>query len=309
MNTGRFIVVLFTGHVGSSWLTSLLATHPEISRLGFEPVDQLTERGVDAEQSFRTFLEPDPSTMLPADIRAVFEKTTADSVDPEPEPGPLAAGDPGSASYTVFKTRLLFMKQKGFFVDWLPGKKPFLLLLRRRNKIKNAVSQYKRARLQISHLHDFDRTAEKRRPVNVDVNYVMWKAQQFTLRELRSKAYFSLLTDCWGATGREILYEDLLAHSFRHDFFDWMFRTLGLQAASLHSEYEKMTKDALDEAVENYDELSEAAKTTPLASCLEDTDFDVVNEILEGRMAFPLADEDPVLKEIQCLKESLLDRR
>lgn len=42
------IVVLFTGHVGSTWLASSLGSHPAIRRLGFEPVDDLSEVRIDA---------------------------------------------------------------------------------------------------------------------------------------------------------------------------------------------------------------------------------------------------------------------
>lgn len=274
-STKKLIALLFTGHVGSSWLMSLLDGHPRISQLGFEPVDDLTEIGVEASPYFDRVVHGEKLLTFPEHVARVLGKKW----DTQPWQ---------SFEYIAFKARVNLQLQRPFFSTWLPAAKPVVILLRRRNKIKNAISQFKRTQLNISHLLDFERTEQKRRPIRVDGQYILNQATQFTLRELRTAHYFRMLTACEGISGIEVCYEDLLPARNCADFLSALYKQLGLsQNPPLASRYHKMTVDSIRDAVENYHELTDEIRGSIFEPSLADDHYDVVQEIQNGNLEFP----------------------
>jgi len=297
----KLIVVLFSGHVGSSWFTSLLANHPSISQIGFEPVDDLTENGMAAKPYFERLIAGEKLDSFPTNVAKLFQKKTK-----SPHDTPQNAWDienPETCQYFIFKTRLNLSVQLDFFRDFLPRENPTLILLRRRNKIKNAISQYKRAQLKLTHLENFEQTKSKRLPIVLDPAYIHRQAIQFTLRELRLKHYCAFLNEHFGINCIEVYYEDLLSSDTRSSLFNSIFMTLGLTNSHLHSRYEKMTSNLLSEAVTNYSELSNLISKTDFAPYLVDDDYDIVDEIYSGQLMFPPALNDTEIRFLESLRE------
>ena len=299
MAMDRLILVLFTGHVGSSWVTSMLASHSAISQLGFEPVDELTQVQVNAAPLLERIVRSGGLQGLDRQTCEIFAKKT-ESADDTPADA-WGFPSPPSARFAVFKARLNLDLQRDLFLDWLPEQKPLIVLLRRKNKIKNAVSQFKRTQLNISHLTRQEAVEAKRRPVRVDPGYILRQARQFTLRELRSLEYYRLATQGWGLDGVEACYEDLLEDGGFARLREAVCSALGLGAEPLQSDYRKMTRNALMEAVENYHELAGVIEPTLFSRSLTDDAFDVVDDITRRAVSFEPYERDREIQEIRRL--------
>jgi hypothetical protein len=296
----KLIAILFTGHVGSSWLLSLMDNHPRIRQLGFEPVDDLTEIDVEATPYFEQVIHGERLDSLPERIAVILGKKFEDieSSVPNNRDGQSL----GDFDYIAFKARVTLQIQRSFFAQWLPAEKPTIILLRRRNKIKNAVSQFKRTQLNISHLRNFDQTALKRRPIIVDPQYILDQASQFTLRELRTTRYFQKVCAAFDIRGFEISYEELLSQTSREAFLKNFYRDIGLQnSTSASSRYCKITSDSLPAAVENYRQLVDRINGTIFEPCLTNDRYDVVQEILAGNVDFPSFADDKMLALIDTI--------
>lgn len=298
----RLILVLFTGHVGSSWVTSMLASHSAISQLGFEPADELTEAGLNAVSSFDLAINSGELQHLERRVYEIFAKKT-ESADDTPSHA-WGFPSPHSARFAVFKARLNLGLQRDFFLSWLPEQNPYIVLLRRKNKIKNAVSQFKRTQLSISHLRQLDAVEAKRRPVRVDPDYILRQAQQFTLRELRSREYFKLATERWGLEGIEVCYEDLLGVDGLPQLRQAVCGALGLETEPLKSDYRKMTRNSLLQAVKNYLELVNVIQPTFFSKSLMDDEFDVVEEIARNVVTFEPYERDGEVQGLRRLRNS-----
>ena len=302
MNTipRKLIAILFTGHVGSSWLLSLIDNHPRIRQLGFEPVDDLTEIDVEATPYFERVIHGERLDSLPERIAVILGKKFEDIESSVPNS--LDGQSLGDFDYIAFKARVTLQIQRPFFEQWLPAERPTMILLRRRNKIKNAVSQFKRTQLNISHLRNFDQTVLKRRPIIVDPRYILDQATQFTLRELRTTRYFKRVCATFDIRGFEISYEELLSQTSRDAFLKSFYRSIGLQnSASASSRYCKITSDSLPTAVENYQQLADRISGTIFEPCLTNDRYDVVQEILAGDVEFPSLTDDRMLELIDTL--------
>jgi hypothetical protein len=278
----RLIFLLFTGHVGSSWLLSLLCSHPRIRQLGFEPVDELSALSIDAAPFIEKILSGESINTFPSDVQQVFRRKfenenllqNSEWDDDDSELPPFIA----------FKARYSPKLQQSLFSDLLPQAKPVVIYLRRRNKIKNALSQFKRTQLKISHLNNFENTPEKLMPVEVDTSYLSKQAIQFTRRELIAKNYFELLRNKNDLLTHEVFYEDLLQHKYLKHFIDRFFSDLGLEAMAVNTKYQKMTSDNLQEAVSNFDELCTEFADTIFAPNLLNDDYDIVESIYSNEL-------------------------
>jgi LPS sulfotransferase NodH len=297
----KLVVVLFTGHVGSSWFTSLLASHPSICQIGFEPVDDLTENGMAAKPYFERLLDGDKPDSFPSDVAEFFQKKTKSSHNTPQNTWGIE--NPEACKYFLFKARLNLSVQLDFFRDFLPSENTTLILLRRRNKIKNAVSQYKRTQLKISHLDNLEQIKPKRMPIVLDPAYIYQQAIKFTLSELKLKHYCAFLNEHFGINCIEVHYEDLLSSGTRSSLFNSIFMTLGLTGSQLFSRYEKMTSNLLSEAVTNFSELSNLISKTDFAPYLVNDGYDIVDEIYSGQLIFPPALNDTGIHFLENLRE------
>lgn len=239
----RPIIVLFTGHVGSSWLIDMIGNHPWCVRLGFEPIDDAISQKLDLSPVLERILNWNGNPDLPNPFRPV-----------------TAIGR--HTSHFCFKTRLR-LEQPEFFTRAIPQHNPVLIHLTRFNWIKAAVSNYKRERLGISHLENMDDIEAKQRPVIVDCNYVLRKAEQFLRRDGLIEVYKRYLPFEVPTVSYEALLRDTsgtLAALGRH---------LDLPFAAQESMYRKMTSDDLRRAIDNYDELADAAAATGQQDLME----------------------------------------
>lgn len=301
-NNKKLIVVLFTGHVGSSWVVSLLDSHPAIRQLGFEPVDDLNALDIEAADYIRRILGGAFLDSFPTEVANVLGKRheLPEQLGPDAWATPFADG----CDYIAFKTRVSMRLQRRVFFELIPELKPTLVLLRRRNKIKNAISQFKRTQLDISHLRDPGRAREKRQSIVVDTDYILKQSYQFLHRELRTMHYFHAICRKLGMQGFEVCYEDLLNERRRNHFFSGFFRHHGLDDVPLTSEYQKMTNNELQKAVANLDELQQAVSQSIFAPCLVDDSYDIASAIYSGNTSHPAFEGDPEIRRIDALLNS-----
>ena len=164
----KFAVLLFTGHVGSSWLASLISSQPEITRIGFEPVDEFTKLNKDFGAAIDRIAKTESTDFLSEPERQAISKRH------QKYSGETFTGD---KLWFFLKTRSYLVKQERFFRIILPRYGKIIFLLRRRNKIKNAISQFKRTQLGISHLNQFEGVQQKRASIKVDTEYILKQAQ------------------------------------------------------------------------------------------------------------------------------------
>lgn len=255
----RPIVLLFTGHVGSSWLADLIGRHPQINHVGFEPVDALSSRNVDAHPWIeRLALGQDPSH-FPPKMSKIFSSEFQEN-----------------APYFMFKTRARVRHQHTLFYETIPNLNSFVILLRRRNKLKTAISSYKRNALKISHLDQPEMNAAKRGAIHVDPAEILSLAQNFIDREKRTKSLFAKYKATYGLDGMEIIYEDVLDPAKMDEFKTALCTRLGIAPFTSESKYTKMTENDLRKAVSNFDELADHISGTIFEKFLVNDEYDPV---------------------------------
>lgn len=225
------IIVLFTGHCGSSWFVDMIGNQPWCVRLGFEPIDDtIVLHGpraakVGAKQALSwNGRSPLIETFRPQS--EVTDRTTS----------------------LCFKTRLRG-ECSTFFKKDVPRKRPLVIHLTRKDKLRAAVSNYKRVVLGISHLADFDQTEAKRAPVEVDCDYVIRKMHEFEWRDAAIDAYERDLPFPVYTVSYEELHADTAAAMMR------LADQTGLPLQPVPSKYRKMTSPVISEAVSNFEEL------------------------------------------------------
>ena len=173
-----------------------------------------------------------------------------------------------------------------------------------RRKIKNAISQFKRTQLNISHLGRFHEIESKREAVKVEPSYILEQATNFVRRELMAKSYFDCLKQLTTSANYEIFYEDLLSDDWRNKFFDDFFRELGLGNNAIESNYLKMTPDNIQDAVSNFPELSALLNDTVFQPSLEDDNYDIVDDIYRQKLISPGIDAAAIINNVQSMFRS-----
>lgn len=299
----RPIIIIFTGHVGSSWLASLLGNHRFVKQLGFEPIDDFVLDNVNSAPIIEDVIQGKVISQFPDAVRSVlsksYERTAEDKIYRE-----KPDYDWSKTRFVVFKTRVYLKEQRSLFIDLLPRVNPTIIFLCRRNKIKNAISQFKRTQLNISHLDKFHEIDKKRKPVEVDPSYILEQALNFVRRELVAKSYVECLRQLTTSPCFEIFYEDLLSPEWRTRFFDNFFYELGLENDAIESNYLKMTPDNLQYAVANYSELSNVLRNTVFQPYLQDDNYNIVDEIYTRKLNFPGINAEAIISNVQSMFEA-----
>ncbi|MDI7862099.1 hypothetical protein MRS76_09030 [Rhizobiaceae bacterium n13] len=257
----RPIVLLFTGHVGSSWLTDLIGRHQEINHIGFEPIDALSKRNTDAHPWVERLAQGGDPTLFPREIRRAFSSR-------------YHAGAP----YFIFKTRARVKHQPTLFYETIPSLNSYVILLRRRNKLKTAVSSYKRNTLKISHLDNPKANADKRVAIHVDPAQILAIAESYIRRETKTKRLFDRYKSDYGLDGMEVLYEDILHPPGLGELMRTLSAELGIPSFESESRFTKMTENDLQLAIANFDELANQVSGTSFEKFLFDDDYDPVAE-------------------------------
>lgn len=261
----RPVIILFTGHCGSSWFVDLLGRQPWCVRLGFEPIDETLRREphFPLDHFLRELFALHPNAMSHRLIRG----------------GAFTPQSPFNETTThlCLKTRIL-PEQPVIFGNVLPQSNACFLHMRRRNKIAAAVSNYKRAKLGISHINRDMPIIEKRRPIRVDVRYVAKKARQFLMREAIIEYYKKRISRFIPT----VWYEDLLNDST--STLAAIGAHIGADIGIAESSFDKMTSPNLADSVTNYDELKLHLRRKNLLELLENqtAESQFVQHILAG---------------------------
>ena len=236
MSSMRPLVILFTGHCGSSWLSDMLGAQPWCVWLGFEP--------------FTDLMELERSQEIPGLARSLFLGSPLDAVSAFDV---LAPNKP-IENQTAFclKARLDLDQEETFF-NILPNSNAVFVHLTRGNKLKAAISAFKRERLGISHLINLDGVAQKRSPVTVDPNIVVAKAWDFIRRDAMIYVYCKYIRQPMIRIVYEALYADTSKEIMR------IAAKFDAEVETNQSKYRKMTYEQIELAVANYDDLAKAA--------------------------------------------------
>lgn len=269
-------------------------------QLGFEPIDDFVVKHIDSAPIIEEIIRGTSISQFPEPVRKILLK----KYDFEYEDKIFATEkefDWSEIRYVAFKTRVHLEQQRTLFIDLLARTNPVVIFLCRRNKIKNAISQYKRTQMKISHLGGFHDTSSKRKPITVDPSYILSQATQFVGRELVAKSYFECLKKMSSSAHYEIFYEDLLSAEWRTHFFSGLFNELGLENTPLQSNYLKMTPDSLQHALVNFTELAAFLKTTAFEPSLEDDSYDIVNALYTQELKLPEIQVESIISRVQSM--------
>lgn len=68
------IIILFTGHAVSSWLTSLLGNHESITQLGFEPIDDFVLQDIEMTPKHERVFQDEKFTQFTKPVRNILTK-------------------------------------------------------------------------------------------------------------------------------------------------------------------------------------------------------------------------------------------
>lgn len=218
-------VLFLVGRVGSTYLTHLLNSHPDVYALQ-EELAELQEQGAEAQLGWaRDFLSP-----------------------------PLV----GTKSVRGFSVKRIQLADPDRFTELLHEKQPKIIHMQRRNRVKAVVSYLNGKRLaektgmwglfnEKDRLpaftidpDEFDLSLKKRQQVEQDLaDYV----DTIKLPKL------------------ELYYEDMLVDL--DGFLGSLFAFLGVDPKQLHAEVKKNTSDDLRLVIENFDELKAKYTGTP----------------------------------------------
>lgn len=273
----KFCLVLFTGHVGSSAFVSALSSHPEMEQIGFEPIDEMQSRSVDAASVFSKLLGGDGIEALSGKERKIVSKKFQHTL-------PTDRLDLSKSAFCM-KSRAL-LDQARFFTEEVPKMNPLVVNLRRKNILKNAVSAYKRNQLKISHLNSFDKNDDKLKPVQVEPKKILRSAENLLMRELIKSSFSNSLCKAAKLQEYNINYEEFLTSGMEKSVHE-VWRLLDLNAAPVEVKYKKMTLNSLQKAVENYDELEKSLRGTIFEGYLKSDDYEVSIEEATSHGCFP----------------------
>jgi LPS sulfotransferase NodH len=214
----RRFVILFPGRVGSTYLVSALAEHPEVVADG-ERLSGLRPRGAEAQLAWaRTFLR-----------------------------GPVV----GRARARGFKTKLRDVQDPQGFADLVGDLDVRVLLMSRRNDVKHAVS-----RVTAKDLHEatgrwnrYDEAGAAPAPVHVDLE----RFHRLLDGVIADKAEIADYVRSLDRPTLEVEYEQLLAGPTA--VFAQVQEFLGVRPRDLRGATVKNTSDDLRDVVANFDEL------------------------------------------------------
>jgi LPS sulfotransferase NodH len=212
-------VILFIERDGSTYLTSLLTSHPEV-RAVYERFAVMRQKGERAQaqlQWARDFLSP-----------------------------PIV----GASAAIGFKTKLVDVLDPEGFAEVLRATRSRVLQMQRRNHVKAVVSRINARRLHASSgnwnlYHEEDRLP----PLAIDVEEFERDLQERAQAERELESYVARLR----LPALRLVYEDLLGD--REGTLQKVFSFLGLRPMRLQEKTLKHTSDDLRQAVLNFDDL------------------------------------------------------
>ena len=184
----RLCIVLATQRSGSSWLTSLLATHP---RVAFDPKQ---ESLIDWTHGSRRANLPDRS---PSAFHARLEALWASLV---------AQAERSGADYVGFKLMWNQVAYRDVAAAFFRARAAFVVFIERRNTLLQLVSSMQSGREGRLHVHAERQGVNDSRPIHMDPAQAL-RFVQGTHNGLASMAHWA---KSWASNARFVFYEDLV---------------------------------------------------------------------------------------------------
>ncbi len=227
-------VILFVERAGSTYLTSLLDSHPDIVSLR-EEMAVIKDKAGTADQQIdwlQRFFSP-----------PWVSRTKA----------------------WGFKTKLLDIMDPDRFADVLEGKKCRVLLLRRRNTIKAVVSTINAKRLwEKSGTWNLLQEADRMPAFSIDPDLFQSLVQERERWDQEIEDYAGKLS----VPKISLVYEDLLVNE--GNFLARIYNFLDVPAKPVQGKTYKHTKDDLREVILNFDALKSLYRGTPYEAMFDE---------------------------------------
>lgn len=212
-------VILFLGRDGSTYLSSLLASHPDIQQL-YERFGVMRKNGQGAKEQLdwaRRFFTP-----------SLIGRVTA----------------------VGFKTKLADVLDREGFVQLLREKRCHIIQMRRRNRVKAVVSGFYAQRLyETSGKWNLYKEEDRQPPMTIDPGEFDARLMERAAADVQLESYVRLS----GLRTVKISYEDLLLR--RDAVLRSIFAFLRVQRKPLAGKTLKHTSDKLRDVLVNFDEL------------------------------------------------------
>ena len=227
-------IILFIERDGSTYLTSLLTSHPDIKAI-YERFAVMKQKGGSAAEQLAwadEFLTP-----------------------------PLF----GNSKAIGFKTKLVDVLDLDGFTELLRKKNIKIIQMRRRNRIKAVVSRMNARRLYEStgnwNLYD---KSDRMPPMEVDPQLFAEYLAEREAADDELQAYVDQL----GLPALKIVYEELLVDKV--NVLGKVFEFLNVSNRSVQEKTLKNTSDDLRDAVINFDQLRSLYTSTPYAEMFDE---------------------------------------
>lgn len=218
-------VLFLVGRVGSTFLTTLLQSHPDIYALS-EELRDLEEQGADAQLSWsQRFFQP-----------------------------PLI----GLHKARGFNVKLVHLVDRDRFTQLIQSEGCRILHMQRRNRVKAVISRINGKRLY-NHTGMWGLFDEKDRlpPLTVDIE----QFQDFLHHRESVDQELADYVRGLNLPVLELFYEDLL--SDQQAFLDQLFSFLGVRPWQVEGSTLKITSDDLSKAITNFEDLKGQYRNTP----------------------------------------------
>ena len=264
----KSFLILFGGHVGSSWLCSMLNSHDENFHVAFEPfmqiqhkrknnkIDENLEKKI--KNQFAKLIFANPSIdKISSNLNEYNQYVNFYKENSEFDRKISAKID---YKYVFCKARITeitpYIQNK-----LIPNKNVLLIYVYRQNKIKQAVSNIKRLRMNLGHF----KNKEVSPPVSINPELILKVANKFSDKDSLSEAFFESVNTKKIKTS----YEDLLTNLDIELEKIGGFLDIDLKSEKLKANYKKVTKDNLAEALENYEKVKAFFENSKYEECFE----------------------------------------
>jgi hypothetical protein len=230
--TTYYVILMNGGRVGSTYLTTALSQHPQVWAFG-EGLSPRKEKGIEAQNSW---------------LNTFFES-------------------PEAVSYKAwgFKTKLLDILDRDYFESLLYDKNIHVILLKRRNLVKQTISWINSIRVAEA-TGDYNIFQDSDRPTlpHIDINDFDEKLRIVENHMLKFENY----TNSLKAPILSLFYEDILVNVDL--MMEKILTFLNVPNIPLEAKTKKVTSDDLRHAIVNFEELRQHLSNTKYQSLVDE---------------------------------------
>ncbi|MEN4012633.1 MAG: hypothetical protein ROW48_11400 [Bellilinea sp.] len=227
-------IILFIERDGSTYMTSLLTSHPDIEAV-YERFAVLKQKGANGHEQLswaRDFFTPRWINRYAA---------------------------------MGFKTKLVDVIDQEGFINLLCEKNVRIIQMQRRNQVKAVVSRINAKRLyEVSgkwNLYD-----EKERMPAFEIDHQIF--DQYLQERIQADEELTRFTESFGLPTLKMVYEEILVN--RDEILNKVFKFLNVRPYPVEAKTLKNTSDDLRNAVLNFDELKAKYSGTPFEAMFDE---------------------------------------